>query len=468
MKYPAYPSYKPSGVEWLGEVPEHWKTLSTKLSFKIQLGKMLQPEPFDEHDEEVPYLRAQHVHWEQVRVFDLPAMWASPADRAKYGVSDGDLLVCEGGDVGRAGLVSNAPLNTIIQNALHRVRPVSGNEQRFLKYVLEHVAAQKWFEILCNRATIAHFTGEKFGALPIPLPPPHEQRAIADYLEAQTAKLDTLVAKKRALIEKLKEKRSALISQTVTRGLPPDGAIAAGLDPHPRLKPSGVEWLGQVPEHWPTSKIKYVARIESGHTPSRSVDEYWIDCTIPWVSLNDSGYLRTHDYISDTAYKISELGLANSSARLLPSSAVVFSRDATVGLCAITTRPMAVSQHFVAYLCGLRLVPEYLLLSLKVMGQHLERLSLGATIATIGMDDVRALECPIPPVEEQRAIVAYITRETGKIDQMVAKVEAAIERLQEYRTALITAAVTGKIDLRGYRGGPNSSAQVAQTAKLGA
>ena len=110
---------------------------------------------------------------------------------------------------------------------------------------------------------------------------------------------------------------------------------------------------------------------------------------------------------------------------------------------------MAVSQHFVAYLCGEQLVPEYLLLSLKVMGQHLERLSLGATIATIGMDDVRSLACALPPLREQEAIIVFLGSATARIDSLRAKVERAIEHLLEYRTALITAAVTGKIDVRG-------------------
>ncbi len=274
-----------------------------------------------------------------------------------------------------------------------------------------------------------------------------------DFLDRETAKIDTLVAKKRTLIERLKEKRTALISLTVTRGLPPDAARAAGLDPHPNLKPSGIDWLGAVPEHWDVSRIKYLAKIESGHTPSRSVDEYWIDCTIPWVSLNDSGYLRTHDYITETVYNINGLGLANSSARMLPAQAVVFSRDATVGLCAITTRPMAVSQHFVAYLCGPRLLPGYLLASLDVMGQHLVSLSLGATIRTIGMDDVRSLACAVPPYPEQAAILDFLARKKEQIDRMVERIEIAIERLQEYRSALITAAVTGKIDVRGETNG---------------
>jgi type I restriction enzyme, S subunit len=289
---------------------------------------------------------------------------------------------------------------------------------------------------------------EFIGSCVLPSPPAAEQSAIANFLDRKTTEIDALVAKKQALIEKLREKRSALISRIVTRGLPPEAARAAGFEPNPKLKRSNVEWLGSIPAHWHTNKIKYVARIESGHTPSRSVTEYWVDCTIPWVSLNDSRFLREHDHISDTAYLINELGLANSSARVLPADAVIFSRDATVGLCAITTRPMAVSQHFIAYLCSPSILPLYLLFTLKAMGQHLERLSFGSTIATIGMPDIKSLACAVPPIEEQHTIVKFLKTQTAKIDSLVSKVEEAIERLQEYRTALITAAVTGKIDVR--------------------
>jgi type I restriction enzyme, S subunit len=240
-----------------------------------------------------------------------------------------------------------------------------------------------------------------------------------------------------------------LIARTVTRGLPPEAAEVVGLEPATDLMRSGIDWAPSIPTSWDAIAIKYVARIESGHTPSRAVEEYWVDCTIPWVSLNDSGYLRIHDVISETYYQISELGMANSSAHLLPECAVVLSRDATVGLCAITTRPMAVSQHFVAYICGPRLVPSFLLLALKAMNQHLERLSLGSTIATIGMADIKSLQIPLPPVHVQNAIVDYVSKEAAKLDQLAAKVEAAVERLTEYRQTLITSAVTGKIDVRG-------------------
>jgi len=143
-----YPSYKPSGIEWLRDVPEHWVSQKVRFGFSVQLGKMLQPEATSENDCELPYLKAQHVQWNRVRVDELPTMWATDAESQKYGVMDGDLLVCEGGEVGRGGIVRNPSERTIIQNALHRVRPRHGNETRFLLYVLYHASSQHWFEIL--------------------------------------------------------------------------------------------------------------------------------------------------------------------------------------------------------------------------------------------------------------------------------------------------------------------------------
>jgi type I restriction enzyme, S subunit len=215
------------------------------------------------------------------------------------------------------------------------------------------------------------------------------------------------------------------------------------------MKDSGVEWLGEVPEHWSVKRIKHTARMESGHTPDRKVEAYWVDCDIPWVSLNDTGFLKDNDYISETTYSINKLGMQNSSARLLPGRVVVFSRDATIGRCAITTRPMAVSQHFIAWVCNEEILPEYLLLRLKSMTQELESLTFGATLKTIGMPDVKTLATPVPPMSEQEEIVEYVTQLVSSLEEMSMKSQKAIELLQERRSALISAAVTGQIDVRG-------------------
>ena len=173
-----------------------------------------------------------------------------------------------------------------------------------------------------------------------------------------------------------------------------------------------------------------------------------MNCEIPWVSLNDTGFLKDNDYITDTAYFINELGIQNSSARLLPERVVVFSRDATIGRCAITTRPMAVSQHFIAWVCGEEVSPEYLLLRLKSMTQELERLTFGATLKTIGMPDVKTLVTPVPPKDEQEKIVEHVKTRLIAIDELIDKNKKAVELHRERRSALISAAVTGQIDVR--------------------
>lgn len=260
---------------------------------------------------------------------------------------------------------------------------------------------------------------------------------LAAFLDRETAKIDELVERKERLIELLLEKRSALITRAVTRGLDLDVS----------MEDSGVEWLGDVPAHWDVKRVKWVARMESGHTPDKKVEDYW-DGDVPWVSLNDTHHLRDHDFIADTAYYTNERGLENSSARLLPPRSVIFSRDATIGLCAITERAMAVSQHFIAWLCGNDISPEYLVRVFDAMQDELQRLTAGATLRTIGMSDVRTLSTPVPPVDEQRTIVQHIQQECLEVDQATAKIRHAIALLNESRTALISAAVTGKIDVR--------------------
>lgn len=211
---------------------------------------------------------------------------------------------------------------------------------------------------------------------------------------------------------------------------------------YPSYKASGVELPREVPDHWTISKMKWVATMESGHTPDKKTTDYWENGDIPWVSLNDTTYLKDNDYISDTTYCVTELGIANSSAHLIPTGAVVFSRDATIGRCAITTRPMAVSQHFIAWICGERIRPEFLLLRLKSMHQELDRLTAGATIKTIGMPEVRTLTTPVPPIHEQDQIISFIRRETTKIDALVDEQQQLIELLEEKRQAIISQKVT--------------------------
>ncbi len=452
MKCPAYPKYKESGVEWLGQVPGHWEVKRGRFAMMVNPASPVLRAL--EGDDEVSFLPMDAVgEFGGLRLEQTRAIAEAGGGYTEF--QDGDVVLakitpcfenCKGALA--TGLVNGAAYGT---TELHVLRSGPHLDTRYLFYLTITDGFRKFGEAEMYGAGGQKRVPPEFCKdFPTPLPSSAEQATIADFLDRETGRVDTLVAKKQALIELLKEKRIALISRTVTRGLPAAIAPEFGLKPHTRFKHSGIEWLGEVPEGWEVVKVKFVAKMESGHTPSRSEPSNWIEeeCVIPWVSLNDTKHLKENDFIGDTSVKISEKGMKNSSAHLLPAGVVVFTRDATIGLTAITTCPAAVSQHIIAWVPSTKVLPKYLLLSFTAMQQYLESLTFGSTLKTIGMSDVRKLTMPVPPLPEQTAIASYLDRETAKIDRLVAKVEAAIVRLQEYRTALITAAVTGKIDVR--------------------
>jgi type I restriction enzyme, S subunit len=289
---------------------------------------------------------------------------------------------------------------------------------------------------------------ETIANLEVAVPPLREQRDVADLLDRETARIDGLIAKKQQLIGSLEEKRLCETFLMVTKGFPVD---------HP-LRGSGIGWMGSIPQHWQVIRLKRVAKLFTGHTPSRQHAEYWSNCTIPWVSLADVWQLRdeTREYVNETKEKISELGLANSAARLLPAKTVIVSRTASIGFSGILPRPMATTQDFVNWVCGPRLIPEYLLYVFRSMKPEFDRLTNGSTHQTIYMPDVWSFTIPLPPVDEQEMIVQAIRTRTRSIDSLITMVRRAVESLREYRTALISAAVTGQIDVQTYRKEPET------------
>ncbi len=212
---PAAPM-RDSGVEWLGEVPAHWEVSKVKFGYDIQLGKMLQNDSKLNGDIKINYLKAINVQWEFVSTEELPEMWASPYELKQYAIQSGDLLVCEGGEAGRAAIIDHVDGNLIIQNALHRVRGKEEFNNKFLLNFLLHASSVSWFDVLCNKATIVHFTVEKFTNLDFSYPSIQEQTKITNFLDHKTAKIDALIDKASSAIELIRERRTALISAAVT------------------------------------------------------------------------------------------------------------------------------------------------------------------------------------------------------------------------------------------------------------
>jgi type I restriction enzyme S subunit len=442
MSFPRYPTYKDSGVEWLDSVPEHWTAIRLKnvLAQRITDGPHLTPVFVPDG---VPFLSVDSIQNGEL-TFDS-CRYVSEDDHIEFSKKvrpqRDDVLMGKAASTGKIARVKVdfefsiwSPLALIRVD--HRVALPS-----FVEYALKSPQTQAEIDVLCTSNTQKNISMDDIPKLALARPPIDEQAIITEFLDRETAKIDALVAEQEQLITLLKEKRQAVISHAVTKGL----------DPSVPMKDSGVEWLGEVPAHWKVMPIRLAARLESGHTPSRSRPDWWLDCTVPWFSLADVWQIREagRDVVYETKEMVSELGLANSSARLLPKGTVMLSRTASVGFAAIMGVDMATTQDFANWVCGQSLLPEFLLDTFKAMKPEFNRMMMGSTHNTIYMPDIQAFRFALPSMNEQAQIVAYVRDATAQSDELIAEAKAAVSLLKERRSALISAAVTGQIDVRG-------------------
>jgi type I restriction enzyme S subunit len=432
VKHPSYPSYKPSDVEWLGDLPEHWEKKAIKWESPVLRGAS--PRPIDDpkffdEDGEYAWVRISDVTAAGMYLSETEQRLSTLGSSLSVKLQPGSLFLSIAATVGK-------PAITKIKCCIHDgfvYFPRFKGDPRFLFYVF---ASGEPYKGLGKLGTQLNLNTDTVGSIIAGFPQTSEQCAIADFLDAETAKLDTLIAKKRELIEKLQGKRTGLISRTVTRGLPPEAARAAGLNPTPKLKASGIEWLGDIPEHWDLKQLKWAITFQRGHDlPTDDREEG----TVPVVT--SSGVSATH------------------SVAAAKGPGIVTGRYGTIGefyLVQDDYWPLNTTLYSI-HLRGNE--PRFL----RYMLTHLSPLFLlnavKSAVPGVDRNDIHPTKAAVPPLPEQCPIADYLDREMAKIDRMAEKVEAAIERLQEYRTALITAAVTGKIDVRNvfhsYESPPN-------------
>ena len=441
MKLAPYPKYKPSGVEWLGEVPEHWEV--KRLKYSTSINDEALPETTDPGFE-MSYVDISSV--DQIRgivtVEDM--VFEDAPSRARRVVRDEDTIVSTVRTYLRAiAPVSNPASNTIVSTGFAVVRPRRVSPA-FLSCALRETGLIDAIVARSVGVSYPAVNASEIGTLPIPLPAADEQRAIAAFLDRETAKINMLVAKKRTLIERLQEKRTALISRTVTRSLPPNDARAAGLDPHPKLKPTGIAWLGEVPQHWAVKAIKWESTVLRGASPRPIDNEIYFDekGAYAWVRIADVSAAGM--YLRETTQQLSDLGRSLSVP--LEPGALFLSIAGSVGKPCITGIKCCIHDGFV-YFPFWRGESRFLYY-LFASGEPYKGLGKLGTQLNLNTDTVGSIVAGFPALAEQQAIADFLDHEIGKLNVMATKIETAIERLQEYRAALITAAVTGKIDVR--------------------
>ena len=427
-----YPTYKPSGVPWLGNVPEHWRVSPVKQCYEVQLGKMLQNAPKSVDDKEVPYLKAVNVQWFSVQNTDSLTMWANPREIKHFGIAKGDLLVCEGGEGGRCGLISSDIDGYIIQNALHRVRPKGLGSNPYLQYVMYAAAEYGWFDALNNKATIAHFTSEKLGAFQIPLPPLPEQRAIVRYLDHVDGRIRWYVDAKEKLVALLEEEKQAVVNWAVTRGL----------DPNVPLKPSGVDWLGDVPEHWEVRRSK---RLFSPRKELARPDDVQMSAT------QAHGVIPQDEYERRVGRRVVKISLHLEKRRHVEVDDFVISMRSFQGGLERAWATGCIRSSYIVLRPIIEVDVEFFSYVFKSQA-YIRVLQSTANFIRDGQDlnfnNYCAVDLPFPTVAEQRNIAVALREETAKIDAAITRARRQIELLREYRTRLIADVVTGKLDVR--------------------
>ncbi|MEH6750009.1 MAG: restriction endonuclease subunit S [Paracoccaceae bacterium] len=357
----------------------------------------------------------------------------------KVDCEPGEIVVCWDGS--NSGEFFRSQHSGALASTIGLIKASNRIDKLFLFYLLKSQEAHLRENIV--GMGIPHVNPTELKNIKVPQIDLATQRQIADFLDSETARIDLLIEKKQRLVALLGEREEATFIDHVTgKGLLHE------------KKRSGVEWIKEIPQHWSAPKFTQVARQETGHTPSRKVEDYWVpeECVIPWMSLADVWQLRdgANIYVSNTSEKISEIGMANSAARLLPKDTVILSRTASVGFPAIMKEPMATTQDFAAWICGKQIRPLFLYYVLRAMKPEFRRLMMGSTHQTIYMPDIRSFRTPLPPLGEQDQIIARLSSTIQAFRKSATALKKSTDRLKEYRSALITAAVTGQIDVQTY------------------
>ena len=415
--------------------------MPVKLAYRVTLGKMLQPAQRTNGEVLRSYLRAANITWGGVDITDVKTMWFSEDEIRQLQLRSGDLLISEGGDVGRSCIWSDELAECYFQNSINRVRAQGGNSNRFLYYCLATIKSAGFIDIICNKSTIAHFTAEKVANLVVPLPSSEEQLSICAFLDQETSKINALISEQQRLIELLKEKRQAVISHAVTKGLNSDV----------RMKPSGVEWLGEVPEHWEVKKLKRVSPFMSVGivvNPSSFVSES--DDGLPFIYGGDIregqiDYLNSRR-ISSAASRTEEKTMLQEGDLLTvrvgaPGVTAVVPKECDGGNCAsvMLMRKGAFNSDWLCYVMNARIVRF-----------QVEIVQYGAAQQQFNISHAVNFLIPVPPRAEQDSLVAALDAQLDGFHRLQVEAEKAIGLLQERRTALISAAVTGKIDVLNY------------------
>jgi len=434
MSFPRYRQYKDSGVEWLGEVPEHWEVRSIKSLSPVRRGAS--PRPIDD-----PKYFDDEGEFAWVRIADVSAcdglLKETTQRLSELGSSlsvkiyPGALFVSIAGTVGK-------PCISAIKACIHDgfvYFPSLQIAPRFLHRIFE---AGNCYGGLGKWGTQLNLNTDTIGSIRIALPPEGELTQLLAFLDRETGKIDELVAEQQRLMELLKEKRQAVISHAVTKGM----------NPRAPMKPSGIEWLGDVPEHW---RVVQLGKVCDKVSDGPHFSPQYVDTGVLFLSARN---VKVDGWALDDVKYVSEADCEEFDRRVVPQIGdVLYTKGGTTGIARVVDLEgrFQVWVHIAVLKVKQDTVdPHFLAFALNSVGcyEQSQLLTRGATNNDLGLTRMIKIWFVLPPIEEQRQVVAFLRSETKNLDALAAEAQKAIDLLQERRTALISAAVTGQIDVR--------------------
>lgn len=443
MSLPRYPEYKDSRISWLGQVPAHWELTRLKFIATVQTGIAKGKDNSGKDTIEVAYLRVANVQDGYLALDDIATIDIPLQDLPRYRLRPGDVLMNEGGDfdkLGRGHIWRGEIEDCIHQNHVFAVRPHAVSSE-WLNRITSSDYAQFYFMSRSKQSTnLASISSTNVMELPVLLPSHQEQTAIAMFLDRETTKIDALIAEQGKLLNLLAEKRQATISHAVTKGLNADVP----------MKDSGIEWLGEVPAHWDVRRISSVStKITNGFVgPTRDILKE------SGVRYLQSLHIKQNRILFETPYYVDQEWSNEHSKSILREGDVLIVQTGDIGQVAVVT------EEFSGCNCHALIIISPVLKELSgawlsqvlnsSFGFHsLLSIQTGALHPHLNCGNVKELYVPVPPLQEQSEILSHLGIEISQMDMLTEQASRSITLLKERRSALISAAVTGKIDVRG-------------------
>lgn len=436
-KYQKYAEYKDSGVEWLGEIPSHWVTSRLKYyTNQIVDGAHFTP---TYSDSGVPFLRVTDIHNDAIDFDNIKYIPEKEHEELiqRCKPEKGDLLLSKNGTIGVPKRITwDWEFSIFVSLCLIKFKKELKVE--FAEYFFKSYEIREQIFGLIKKSTVINLHLDKIENFWFAFPRVDEQTLITNFLDHETAKIDSLIEKQQKLIELLKEKRQAVISHAVTQGLNPDVP----------MKDSGVEWLGQVPEHWTVKSYRHASKIyrgKFGHRPRN--DPAFYDGDYPFIQTGDVA--RAYKYITSYSQTLNEKG--KEVSQLFPKGTLMMAIAANIGDLAILGFEAYAPDSVVGFKPNKDIDLEFLRYSFMASLPALEQTSTQSTQANLNVERIGAVHGVFPSPDEQKRIVNYLDDMLNKYSVIEKEMDRAISLLQERRTALISSAVTGKIDVRNWQ-----------------